>query len=153
MIAKKIAFQMHFGLSLPGFAMTPASIEYYSGCRPESSSGPPQEMSDEHLSGEAMQSPEPAEVMPVQEYQLTMEEKDGVIKGVLKSEHGCQKIDDIVESEFSISFTAYAGSAGVEIFRFVLMLSDSTAQIVGFAAGIKPFFRSFMPLSGQVIDL
>ena len=83
---------------------------------------------------------------------VTVDRKDGVIKGVLKSEHGCQKIDDIVESEFSISFTAYAGSEGVEIFRFVLMLSDSTAQIVGYAAGVKPFFRSFMPLCGKVLE-
>ena len=132
MIAKKLEFQMKFGLSLPGFAMTPDSIDYYPGCKPESPSGPQQG------------------TPPAQDFLLTIEEKDG--KGVLKSEHGCQKIDDIVESEFSVSFTAYAGSEGVEIFRFVLMLSDSTAQIVGYAAGVKPCFRSFMPLCGRVLD-
>lgn len=131
-IAKQISFQMRFGLSLPGFAMTPDAIDYYPGCKPEGASGP---------SGNA-----PAD----QEFLLTMEEKDGAIKGVLKSEHGCQKIDDIVESDFSISFTAYAGSEGVDIFRFVLMFSDSTPQIVGYAAGTKPCFRSFMPLCGRV---
>ena len=136
MIAKKLEFQMKFGLSLPGFAMTPGSIEYDPGCKPEEPSAPPQDASDE---------------MPAQDFLLTMEEVDGVLKGVLKSEHGCQKIDDIVESDFSISFTAYAGSEGVEIFRFVLMLSDSTAQIVGYAAGVKPFFRSFMPLCGRIV--
>jgi len=153
MIAKKIEFQMKFGLSLPGFAMTPTSIEYYPGCKPEGPSGPPQDAPAGPSAGGPEHGDGPAPEMPVQEYLLTMEEKDGVIKGVLKSEHGCQKIDDIVESEFSISFTAYAGSEGVEIFRFVLMLSDSTAQIVGYAAGIKPFFRSFMPLCGKVLEL
>ncbi|MBQ9268534.1 MAG: hypothetical protein IJ206_03340 [Oscillospiraceae bacterium] len=152
MIAKKLEFQMHFGLSLPGFAMTPGSIEYYPGCKPEGPSGPPQDAPDGLPAGGPERGDGPAPVMPAQEYVLTMEEKDGVIKGVLKSEHGCQKIDDIVESEFAISFTAYAGSEGVEIFRFVLMLSDSTAQIVGYAAGVKPFFRSFMPLSGRIAE-
>ena len=152
MIAKKLEFQMRFGLSLPGFAMTPGSIEYYPGCKPEGPSGPPQDAPDGPPAGGPERGDGPAPEMPAQEYLLTMEEKAGVIKGVLKSEHGCQKIDDIVESEFSISFTAYAGSEGVEIFRFVLMLSDSTAQIVGYAAGVKPFFRSFMPLCGKVLE-
>ena len=150
MIAKKLEFQMKFGMSLPGFAMTPGDIEYYPGCKPEGPSGPPQEGP---AGGPGPQRGDgPAPEMPAQDYLLTIEEKDGVLKGVLKSEHGCQKIDDIVESEFSISFTAYAGSEGVEIFRFVLMLSDSTAQIVGFAAGVKPFFRSYMPLCGKVLE-
>ena len=152
MIAKKLEFQMHFGLSLPGFAMTPDSIEYYPGCKPEGPSGPLQDAPDGPPAGGPERGDGPAPAMPAQEYVLTMEEKDGVIKGVLKSEHGCQKIDDIVESEFAICSTAYAGSEGVEIFRFVLMLSDSTAQIVGYAAGVKPFLRSFMPLSGRVAE-
>ena len=46
MIAKKLEFQMKFGLSLPGFAMTPGSIEYYPGCKPEGPSGPPQDAPD-----------------------------------------------------------------------------------------------------------
>lgn len=82
---------------------------------------------------------------------MTVIEQDGVLKGVLKSEHGCQKIDDIVESPFSLSFTAFSGSEGVEIFRYVLMFSDSTAQLVGFTCGIKPSFRSFMPLRGKIL--
>lgn len=155
MIAKKIEFQMKFGLSLPGFAMTPDSIEYYPGCKPEGPSGPPQDAPSGPPAGGPPAGGAPGGQIggePTQDYLLTIEEKDGLLKGVLKSEHGCQKIDDIVESDFSLSFTAYAGSEGVEIFRFVLMLSDSTAQIVGYAAGTKPFFRSFMPLCGRVLE-
>ncbi len=132
MIAKKITFSMVFGQSIPGFAMTPDSIEYYPGHRPADADEPHDDT-----------------VPPDQHYELTIAEGG---KGVLRSEHGCQKIDDIVESEFSVSFTAYAGSEGVEIFRYVLMLSDSTAQCVGFCCGIKPFFRSFMPLKGTVVE-
>ncbi len=135
MIAKKIQFSMVFGQSLEGFAMTPDSIEYYPDCKPEE---PSDDLTDR-------------KILPPQEFELTVIEQDGVLKGVLKSEHGCQKIDDIVESPFSLSFTAFSGSEGVEIFRYVLMFSDSTAQLVGFTCGIKPSFRSFMPLRGKIL--
>lgn len=135
MYVKKLSFAMHFGLSLPGFAMAPDSIDYYPGCKPEE----PKDVSPQ--------------VLPPKEFTLTVAEESGNLKGVLRSEHGCQKLDDIVESDFSLSFTAYAGSEGIELFRFVLMLSDSTAQIVGYACGIKPCFRSFMPLSGRIEEL
>jgi hypothetical protein len=137
MIVKKVQFTMVFGQALEGFAMTPGSIEYYPGCMP-----PDTPVAD---SGEIP-------VRPAQEFELTLSQTDGQLKGILKSEHGCQKIDDLVESEFSLSFTAFAGSEGVEVFRFVLMFSDSTAQVVGFTCGIKPFFRSFMPLRGKILE-
>lgn len=130
---------MVFGQALEGFAMTPGSIEYYPDCVPE-----------DYDPGVIVE--DAAGAMPVQEFELTISEKDGGLKGILKSEHGCQKIDDIVESEFSLSFTAFAGSEGVEVFRYVLMFSDSTAQIVGFTCGVKPFFRSFMPLRGRIVE-
>lgn len=152
MIAKKIEFSMVFGQSLPGFAMTPASIEYYPGCKPEGPSGPPAE----GVGGPPQEHPAVptggAVKMPTQDFELTISEGPNGLKGILKSEHGLQKIDDIVESEFSISFTAFSGSEGVEVFRYVLIFSDSTAQIVGFTCGIKPFFRSFMPLRGKILE-
>ncbi len=148
MIAKKIQFTMVFGQSLEGFAMTPGSIEYYPGCKPEEPSGPPAGAGGPPAGGEA-----PGASMPQQEFELTISEVDGVLKGILKSEHGCQKIDDIVESPFSLSFTAFSGSEGVEVFRYVLLFSDSTAQLVGFTCGVKPFFRSFMPLKGKILEV
>lgn len=135
MIVRKIFFEMIFGQALEGFAMAPDSIEYYPDCVPADYTGEPV-----------------TEVPPPQKYELTMSEQDGVVKGILRSEHGLQKIDDIVESDFSLSFTAFAGSGGDEVFRYVLLLSDSTDQIVGFNCGIKPFFRSFMPLRGKIIE-
>lgn len=150
MIARKIQFTMVFGQSLPGFAMTPDSIVYYPGCKPEGPSGPPQDAPAPGGPGgnTAGACPE----LPTQEFELTISEKDGVLKGILKTEHGYQKIDDIVESEFALSFTAFSGSEGVEVFRYALLFSDSTDQIVGFTCGIKPFFRSFMPLRGQILE-
>ena len=152
MIAKKIQFTMVFGQSLEGFAMTPGSIEYYPGCKPEEPSGPPPEMDGPGPGGPGPEGPAPGASMPMQEFELTMTEQNGVIKGILKTEHGCQKIDDIVESPFSLSFTAFSGSEGVEVFRYVLLFSDSTPQLVGFTCGIKPFFRSYMPLRGRVLE-
>lgn len=29
---------------------------------------------------------------------------------------------------------------------------DSTAQIVGYVCGVKPFFRSLMPLCGNLVE-
>lgn len=156
MIAKKIEFSMVFGQSLPGFAMTPGSIEYYPGCKPEGPSGPPQ---DGPPAGGPQDGPPtggpggvPGGDMPTQDFELTISEGPNGLKGILKSEHGCQKIDDIVESEFALSFTAFSGSEGVEVFRYALLFSDSTDQIIGFTCGIKPFFRSFMPLRGKILE-
>lgn len=135
MIVKKIQFEMIFGQAMEGFAMTPDSIEYYPDCIPADYTGEPV-----------------TDVPPPQKYELTVTEQNGVLKGILRSEHGLQKIDDIVESDFSLSFTAFAGSGGDEVFRYVLLFSDSTDQFVGFNCGIKPFFRSFMPLRGRIIE-
>lgn len=135
MIVKKISFEMIFGQALEGFAMAPDSIEYYPDCIPEDYTGGPV-----------------TDVPPPRTFELTLSEDGGILKGILRSEHGLQKIDDIVESDFSLSFTAFSGSGGDEVFRFVLMLSDSTDQIVGFNCGVKPFFRSFMPLRGKIIE-
>jgi hypothetical protein len=137
MIAKKLAFSMVFGQNLPGFAMTPDSIDYYPGCKPEDSSRPVEEASSQP---------------PTQNYELSLYEDPKGLMGILRSEHGCQKIDDIVESEFALSFTAFAGSEGVEVFRYSLLLSDSTDQLVGFCCGVKPYFRSFMPLRGTILE-
>lgn len=141
MIVKNVSFSMIFGQSLPGFAMTPDSIAYYPDCRPESSSAP-SEISDGS----------DAPALPTQDFELTVSEGPYGLRGILRSEHGCQKIDDIVESPFSLSFTAFSGSEGVEVFRYTLMFSDSTDQLVGFACGVKPFFRSFMPLRGKILE-
>ena len=140
MIVKKIQFSMVFGQSLPGFAMTPADIVYYPDCIPEDY--------EESLK-RASNGPE---VLPTQNMELTITECPYGLRGILRSEHGLQKIDDIVESPFSISFTAFAGSQGVEVFRYTLMFSDSTDQLVGYACGTKPFFRSFMPICGTILE-
>lgn len=128
----KLSFEMVFGQSMPGFAMDPTAIDYYPDCIPADYTGDPV-----------------TEVPPPQHYELTTME-DG--KGLLRSSHGLQKLDDVVKTEFSVAFTAYAGSGGDELFRYVLLLSDSTDQIAGFNCGVKPCFRSFMPLRGMIIE-
>ena len=139
MIIKSVKFEMVFGRKLDGFAMTPDSIEYYPGCRP----------AEDHT---ASDTPADLPARPDQQFELTLLESGDQLRGILRSEHGLQKIDDIVESPFSLSFTAFAGSGGDEVFRYVLMFSDSTAQAVGFCCGVKPCFRSFMPLRGKITE-
>jgi hypothetical protein len=133
----KVQFSMVFGQSLEGFAMTPDAICYYPDCVP-ADAGEPDSLEDTKTM--------------TQDFTLTISLEEGETKSVLRSEHGCQKLDDVVQTPFTLSFTAFAGSAGDELFRFVLMTSDSTAQVVGFACGTKPCFRSFMPLRGTLVE-
>lgn len=133
-MSKTIQFEMVFGCAMDGFAMTPQEIEYLEGCRP----------------ADFYDTKDQAGTPPNQQFTLTVSDEDH--KGILTSEHGKQKIDDIFQSAAALSFSAFAGSEGVEIFQFTLMYSDSTAQIVGYACGTKPCFRGFMPLRGRVLD-
>lgn len=154
---KKIIFNMCFAGPIDGF---PVDLEYYEGCKPApdvSKGEPPAGGAPGGPGGPggakgsfAMGGPDENGVVKKQHYELEFYEDKGQLKGILTSEHGKQKVDDIVMSDFSVSFSAFAGSEGVEVFHYVLMLSESSPQCVGFAGGIKPFFRGFMPLEGVV---
>ncbi len=139
---KKITFNMCFAGPIDGF---PKSIDYYDGCTPAVDGNGPAPKENFAMGG-----PDENGVVKKQHYELELYYDHDQLKGILTSEHGKQKIDDITLTDFAISFSAFAGSQGVEVFHYVLMLSESTAQCVGFAGGIKPFFRGFMPLEGVV---
>lgn len=158
----KIVFNMCWSGHIPGF---PMAVEYYEGCKPVEEHKAPPAGGPEGMPPEGAMPPEgmpPMEDHPPmggpdengnvnkQHYVLEFYEDKGETKAILTSEHGKQKVDDIVMSDFSVSFSAFAGSEGVEVFHFVLMLSESSPQCVGFAGGIKPFFRGYMPLEGVV---
>lgn len=137
----KIVFNMCWSGLIPGF---PKAVEYYDGCKPAPDLKAPGG-AEPRIDG-----PDADGNVKKQHYVLEFYEDKGETKGILTSEHGKQKVDDIVMSDFSVSFSAFAGSEGVEVFHFVLMLSESSHQCVGFAGGIKPFFRGYMPLEGVV---
>ena len=147
MLPKKIYFNMCFARPIDGF---PTDIAYREGCVPE----PDQDPGVPQLApGEAPKfSLDENGNVKKQHFCLEFYEKDGELRGLFTSEHGIQKVDDIVAGDFSVSFSAFSGSKGVEVFHFSLLLSESTTQVVGFAGGIKPFFRGYMPLEGYVED-
>ena len=147
MLPRKIRFNMCFSRPIDGF---PTEIDYRPGCVPEvdHSPGVPPMQPGETPKFDIDESGN----VRKQSFVLEFYEKNGEVRGLFTSEHGIQKIDDIVLSDFSVSFSAYSGSKGVEIFHFVLLLSESTPQVVGFAGGIKPFFRGYMPLEGVAED-
>lgn len=138
---KKIQFTMIFGKGVDGF---PAEVIYYDGYRPETGADripPPGTLPDGAP-------PRPKN----QQFEVEFYEDRGELKALLHSEHGIQKVDDVIYRDFSVSFSAYSGSEGVEIFRFVLAISESTPQVVGFAYGIFPFFRGYMPVCGEITE-
>ena len=154
---KKIIFNMCFAGPINGF---PTAVEYYEGCKPapdlskgeHPAGGPGGPQGGPPAGGGAprMGGPDANGEIMKQHFELEFYEDKGETKGILLSEHGMQKVDDIVMSDFSVSFSAFSGSEGIEVFHFVLMLSESSPQCVGFAGGIKPFFRGYMPLEGVV---
>ena len=75
-------------------------------------------------------------------------EENGVMKAIHTTPCGKQKVDNVTYSDYSAAWTAYAGSEGVEVFHFVMIMSESTDAVWGFTAGISPFFRRFTPFEG-----
>ena len=142
---KKIQFTMIFGKGVDGF---PSEVKFYEGCRPETGADripPPCTMPEGGPGGDA---PMPKN----QEFLVEFYEDDGITKALLHSEHGIQKVDDVVLRDFSVSFSGYSGSEGVELFRYVLALSESSPQVVGFSYGTYPCFRGYMPVCGEILE-
>ena len=68
---------------------------------------------------------------------------------------GSVQATDVSWSPNHIAFTAPSGNddknGKTAYFNFSFTLSDSTDCVVGFAGGMAPFFRSFLPLEGIII--
>lgn len=77
--------------------------------------------------------------------------KDGEMKGIHTTPLGKQMIEDIHYTDFSVSWEAYAGTEGSEVFRNVLLLNGNTDQVRGYAVGAAPYFRGFTPLRGRKV--
>lgn len=76
-------------------------------------------------------------------------QEDGVLKGIHTTPLGKQWIEDIVCTDYSVSWEAYAGTEGSEVFRNVLLLNAKTDEVRGYAVGAAPYFRGFTPLRGR----
>ena len=74
------------------------------------------------------------------------------MKAIHTTPRGKQKVDRVTYSEFSASWSAYAGSEGTELFHFVMIMSESTDAVWGFTAGIAPCFRGHTPFEGVKVS-
>jgi len=79
-------------------------------------------------------------------------EENGVMKAIHTTPRGKQKVDNVTYNDYSAAWTAYAGSEGVEVFHFVMIMSESTDAVWGFTAGISPFFRGYTPFEGEKVE-
>jgi hypothetical protein len=78
-------------------------------------------------------------------------EENGIIKAIHTTPCGKQKVDSVTYSDYSAAWAAYAGTEGVELFHFVMIMSESTDAVWGFTAGISPFFRGYTPFEGAKV--
>lgn len=83
---------------------------------------------------------------------VTFFEEAGVLKGVHQTELGRQKVDRVVWDEHSISWSAYSGSEGMDLWRFVLSYHQASDQIAGIAFGAPPYFRGYTLFWGTQIE-
>lgn len=74
---------------------------------------------------------------------------NGVMKGIHTTPLGKQMIEDIVYNDYSVSWEAFAGTEGSEVFRNTLLINGNTDEVHGFAVGAAPFFRGFTPMMGK----
>lgn len=97
--------------------------------------------------------PGPDMKMNAQEIPHTLElfEEDGIQKGIYTTPLGMQKLDKVYVTPYSISYEAYTGSEGVELFKLVLNASPDTYTVAGFMAGSAPFFRGYTFIQGRLV--
>lgn len=79
-------------------------------------------------------------------------EEDGVLKGVHQTELGRQKVDRVQWDGHTISWSAYSGSEGMDLWHFTLCYSQVSDQIAGIAFGAPPYFRGYTLFWGTKIE-
>ena len=78
--------------------------------------------------------------------------EDGVLKGIHTTPLGKQMLEDITCTDYYVSWEAYAGTEGSEVFRNVLLLDEKSGEVRGWAVGAAPYFRGFTPMYGRKIE-
>ena len=95
------------------------------------------------------QMPDNMPPMPDIEHSVTFFEEDSVIKGIHETPRGKQKIDKVTWTDNVISWDAYAGSEGVDLFHFVISINEGSDSFMGLSSGCPPFFRGYNLLLGR----
>ena len=79
-------------------------------------------------------------------------EEDGQIKGVHQTELGKQKIDRVMDDGHTISWSAYSGSEGMDLWYYSMSYNEVTDQVAGIASGAAPLFRGHTLFYGEKLS-
>ena len=78
-------------------------------------------------------------------------EEDGQMKACHQTELSKQLADDLVITKNTVSWKAYSGSEGVDLWQYCLGYTDVSDDVGGAAFGLEPFFRGYMTIYGKKI--
>lgn len=78
-------------------------------------------------------------------------EEDGVTKAVLTTKLGKQKVDKVVYDGHTISWSAYSGSEGMDLWYYSMAVNEVSTSVVGIASGQAPYFRGYVLFYGEQI--
>lgn len=78
-------------------------------------------------------------------------EEDGVMKAIHQTELGKQKVDKVTYDGHTISWCAYSGSEGVDLWYYSMACNEATDQFAGIASGATPFYRGYILFHGEKI--
>jgi hypothetical protein len=76
-------------------------------------------------------------------------EKDGEICGYHQTELSKQLMMDLHVNGNVVSWRAFSGSEGVDIWQYTMLINDATDDIAGVCFGEPPLFRGFIAFSGK----
>ena len=88
---------------------------------------------------------------PITHY-IEFYEENGVMKACHQTELSKQLVDDLVISANCVSWKAYSGSEGVDLWQYCLAYTEISDDVAGVSFGIEPFFRGYMKIFGKKIS-
>ncbi len=76
-------------------------------------------------------------------------EENGVMKAIHQTELSKQLVDDLVISDNCVSWKAFSGSEGVDLWQYCLAYNGVSNDVGGVSFGLEPFFRGYMTIYGK----
>lgn len=78
-------------------------------------------------------------------------EEDGVMKACHQTELSKQLVDELVITKNTVSWKAYSGSEGIDLWQYCLCYNSVSNDVGGVSFGLEPFFRGYMTIYGKKI--
>lgn len=79
-------------------------------------------------------------------------EENGMMKAVHQTELSKQLVDDLVISDNCVSWKAYSGTEGVDLWQYCFAYTQISDTIAGVCFGLEPFFRGYMLMYGERVS-